>query len=81
MLPQNYGRYQTTIRKGNLNGTILDSIAQAQQAIENYEKQSRELERTQNQLQFLITLGTVIGVVGGTYITYKFIKDLNKKKK
>ena len=60
MLPQNYGNtYQPAIRKGQLNGTIFDTITQAQRAVDNYEKQSEELAKTQQKAQLLITMGTV----------------------
>ena len=81
MLPQGYGTPQPAIRKGQLNGTILDTIAQAQRTIENYEKQSEELERTQKQLQLLSIVGITVLGIGGSYWVYKFIKETQKGKK
>jgi glucose-6-phosphate isomerase len=78
MLPQGYGMPQKAIRKGQLNGTILDSIAQAQQAIDNYEKQSKELERTQKQIQTLTGIAIVVFGLGGSYLFYKFLKEMGK---
>jgi hypothetical protein len=74
MLPQNYGNtYQPAIRKGQLNGPILDTITQAQRAVDNYEKQSEELAKTQQKAQLLITMGTVTLMLGGIFIGYKLL--------
>ena len=79
MLPHNYGQYQMAVRKGALNGTILDSIVKAQNAIDNYEKQSQELARTQAKLQNLITVGQVVLGLSGIYLVYSFLNKVNKK--
>jgi len=80
ILPQNYGiTPQNTIRKGNLNGGIIDSISQAQSAIATYEQQAKELEKTQSQLQSLIAISYVVLGLGGSYIVYKFLMERSKK--
>ena len=81
-LPYNYGNtHVPVVRRGQMNGTILETIANAKTAIDNYEKQSEELARTQEQAQFLIMTGTVLLTLGGIFLTYKFIKEVNKKGK
>ena len=80
ILPPNYGQHHQVVRKGNLNGGILESIAQAQNAIANYERESEELKKTQDQLQFLIATGSVMLFVGGAYGVYKIIQEVTSSK-
>ena len=81
MLPQGYGMMpQKAVRKGYLNGGIIESIAQAQSAIATYDQQAKELERTQKQLQSLIAVGYVVMGIGGSYLVYRFLQEMGKAK-
>jgi hypothetical protein len=80
MLSQGYGQPQKTIRKGQFHGGLLDTLTKAQSTIDNFEQQSKELERTQQQIQFLTTMGIIVLGLGGSFMFYRFLKTINKGK-
>jgi hypothetical protein len=79
MLPQGYGQSQKAIRKGQFHGGLLDTITKVQSTIDTYEEQAKELERTQQQIQFLTTMGILVLGLGGSFLFYRLLKSVDKK--
>tara|TARA_R110001592_G_scaffold358508_4_gene663563 strand:- start:1816 stop:2079 length:264 start_codon:yes stop_codon:yes gene_type:complete len=83
ILPPNYGEYveHGMVRKGHLNGGLLDTITKVQTTVDNFEQQSVKLEQTQKQIQFLTSMGIIVLGLGGSFLFYRFLKTVNTKGK
>lgn len=82
MLPQDYGQISIPIvKRGNITyGTLREQFTKVSDILTGYEKNVEEAERTQAQYQLLANVAIVVLVLGGSYIGYKFIKDLRSAK-
>ena len=81
-LPPNYHQYvqHGMVQHNDLNGGLLDTATKVQSTIDNFEQQAKELERTQQQVQFLTTMGIIVLGLGGSFMFYRFLKTINRGK-
>lgn len=81
MLPEHYGQSHHVIRKGNLTyGTLQDEIAKVSSIISGYEDNVKKAEQTQSMYQFLAVTGSVVVMLTGVFVGYKFYQELQKNK-
>ena len=81
MLPEHYGQSHHVIRKGNLTyGTLQDELSKVSSIISGYEDNVKKAEQTQNMYQFLAVTGTVVMLLGGMFIGYKFYQEVQSNK-
>ena len=81
MLPKHYGQTHHVVRKGNLTyGGFKDELAKVSSIISGYEDNVKKAEQTQSMYQFLAITGSVVLLLTGTFVGYKFYKELQKSK-
>ena len=82
MLPEQYGQVSIPIiRRGNITyGNLQEQLAKVSNILTGYEKNVEKAEQTQAQYQLLANVALVVLVLGGSYISYKFIKELRSAK-